>query len=121
MADFFICREYDERGSTVRENIKEGDLYKIINVDGETFEIRYGYYEEKDRYGKYNDPIPIYPNFSAQPQYNNEGQPFITEMQDICKNFKGSIMVDICCGCSYFQKKDDMIGICLCIANRKRD
>ena len=35
--------------------IKEGDLYKVITIYGKTFELYYGYYEEKDRYSKYNE------------------------------------------------------------------
>lgn len=96
------------------QRIKEGDVYQIINLDGIIFEIRYGYYDEKDRVGKYNDPIPIYPNFLAKPQYNNEGYPFVTEMQDICEEFDGKMLVDICCGCTYFEKGNDLIGICKC-------
>ena len=36
---------------------KEGDLYKVVNTYGRTFELRYGYYGECDR--KY-DPDVIY-------------------------------------------------------------
>ena len=36
--------------------IKERDLYKVITIYGKTFELYYGYYEEKDRYSKYNEP-----------------------------------------------------------------
>ncbi len=39
---------------------REGDLFKIIELHGATFEIRYGYYEDIDR--KY-DPVVIYPDF----------------------------------------------------------
>lgn len=98
----------------MNKKIREGDLYQILKVDGERFEIRYGYYEEKDRFSKYNDPIPIYPNFLEKPQYNSEGYPFVTEMQDTCEHFEGKMLVDICCGCSHFKKGDDLIGICQC-------
>lgn len=94
--------------------IVEGDLYKILSVDGVKFEIKYGYYEERDRVSKYNDPIPIYPDFIKEPKYNEKGQPFVTEMQDVCEHFKGRLLVDICCGCSHFKKGDDLIGVCLC-------
>jgi len=102
------------------EKVKEGDMYKVITLCGEEFEIRYGYYENADRLGKYNDPIPIYPNLLDNPQYNNEGYRFVTEMQDTCKYFKGKLLVDICCGCKHFQKGDDLIGICKC-RSMKRD
>ena len=103
----------------MNNKIREGDLYQILIVDGERFEIRYGYYEEKDRISKYNDPIPIYPDFLENPQYNKEGYPFVTQMQDICENFTGKMLVDICCGCSHFKKGDDLIGICSCEKMRR--
>ena len=31
------------------EKIKEGDLYKIIELFGRSFEIKYGYYEEYEK------------------------------------------------------------------------
>ena len=100
--------------------IREGDIYGVFKVGESNFEIRYGYYEESDRLGKYNDPIPIYPNFLERPQYDNEGYPFVTEMQDICEHFDGKLLVDICCGCSYFEKGQDLIGICRCPKRKYR-
>ena len=76
--------------------VKEGDLYRVLEIGGARFEIRYGYYEELDRVGKYNDPIPIYPNFLENPQYNNEGYPFVTEMQDTCVYYDGSKTQEFC-------------------------
>ncbi len=101
------------------DRVREGDLYQVLTVEGENFEIRYGFYEEMDRISKYNDPIPIYPDFLENPQYNNEGYPFVTEMQDTCEYFKGKMLVDICCGCSHFEKGDDLIGICRCEKKKK--
>ena len=102
-----------------RAKIREGDLYGIFKIGNERFEVRYGYYSESDRFGKYNDPIPIYPDFLESPQYNREGFPFVTEMQDTCEHFSGSLLVDICCGCSHFEKGDDLIGICRCTKRNK--
>lgn len=91
---------------------REGDLYKRIVIDDITFEIRYGYYEEMDRYGKYNDPIPIYPNFKEHPEYNNEGYPFVTAMQNICSHFEGTDKELGCYGCVHYNEANDLIGIC---------
>ena len=44
-------------------SINEGRLFKRIELLGKVFEIYYGYYEEKDRKGQYNESIPIYPDF----------------------------------------------------------
>ena len=37
--------------------IRDGDIYKIIELHGSTFELRYGYYEEYER-GR-EEPVPI--------------------------------------------------------------
>ena len=99
--------------------IKEGALYREITLHGETFQIYYGYYEEKDRTGKYNDPIPIYPNFKQQPKYTKEGYAFVTQMQDACKRYKGKDKEDGCHSCLYFKKGEDLLGICFCKENKK--
>ncbi len=99
--------------------MKEGDLYRILEIGGASFEIRYGYYEEADRVGKYNDPIPIYPNFLAEPQYNNEGYLFVTEMQDACNYYEGIPNQDFCRACSHFRGEDDLIGVCTHHKTRK--
>ena len=99
---------------------KEGDLYKVITAHGKTFEIRYGYYEEIDRYSKYNDPIEIYPNFRKDPVYTDDGTPFATAMQDICKHFSGVKDEDSTCyHCSYYKKCEELLGICICPKNKK--
>ncbi len=94
------------------EKRKEGDPYKTIVIDDITFDIRYGYYEEQDRYGKYNDPIPIYPNFRENPEYNKEGYPFVTAMQNACCHFDGADKELGCYGCKYYKEENDLIGIC---------
>ena len=111
MADVFYLP--DGKGGNCM-TVKEGDLYRILEIGGARFEIRYGYYEELDRVGKYNDPIPIYPNFLENPQYNNEGYPFVTEMQDTCVYYDGCKTQEFCSACSYFQAEDDLIGTCRC-------
>lgn len=100
-------------------NIKEGDLYKIIKISNIEFEIRYGYYEEADRYSKYNEPIPIYPDFIKNPQYTEEGFPIVTHMQDKCIYFKGNIKEDSCYKCVHYKEQEDLMGICNCISKIK--
>ena len=98
---------------------KEGDLYKVFTAYGKTFEIRYGYYEEIDRHSKYNDPIEIYPNFIDNPVYTDDGIPFTTAMQDPCKYFKGQKDEDSTCyHCSYYEKCEELLGICICPKNK---
>jgi hypothetical protein len=92
--------------------VKEGELYKRITVHGQQFEIRYGYYEEKDKYGKYNEPVPIYPSFHKQPIFTDDGFPFVTHMQDTCIEYKGADADAGCYWCAWFEKGDDLIGVC---------
>ena len=100
--------------------IKNGDLYKNVEVFGKNFELRYGYYEdfEKDS----GDPIPIYPNFLKEPIYTEEGYPFVTAMQDACAS--SSLTKDafgLCAECEFYDEGEEFIGICLCEQNRKNE
>ena len=101
--------------------IKEGTLYKVINIFGKTFEVYYGYYDEKDKLSKYSEPIPIFPDFIKGPQYSDDGKMFVTYMQDKCKYFLGNQKEEYCYKCKYFTKGEDLIGICECSLNKKED
>jgi len=102
--------------------IKEGELYKVLNIEGKIFHLYYGYYEECERNNSLISPMPIYPDFKKSPQYTKEGLPFVTKMQDACqyyigkrpKNFEGSE----CAECEYYKHGDELIGICKCTYNR---
>lgn len=100
---------------------KEGDLYKELTIFGNTFRILYGYYEEFEREGKYNEPMPVYPDLSSSPVYTEEGKPIITAIQDACSYYKGSSNSegDGCSGCQYFKICEDLFGLCEC-PSRKR-
>ena len=37
----------------------EGDLYKIVNLGGRTFELRFGYYEEYERESTVSHKNPL--------------------------------------------------------------
>ena len=96
---------------------KEGDLFKVIEYMGQRFEIRYGYYEEKDR--KF-ESMPIYPNFIQNPLYTDDGSPFVTAMQRPCKHFKGKKDENSTCEeCFYYQKCEELLGICTYSKNKK--
>ena len=98
---------------------KEGDLYKVVNTYGRTFELRYGYYGECDR--KY-DPDVIYPDFIQDPVYTDDGTPFVTMMQDACKSYKGNAKRTpdtTCAECKYFRRGKEWFGICDCKKNKK--
>ena len=96
---------------------KEGDLFKIIELHGATFEIKYGYYEDIDR--KY-DPVEIYPDFIENPIYTDDGFPFITLMQSPCQHFKriNDDPEHDCGNCEYMERGDELIAVCRCPKNQ---
>ncbi len=99
---------------------KEGDIYKIIELDGRTFALKYGYYSEHEREKGW--PVPIMPDFITEPSFSSGGFPYATRIQDSCehyrpKNQKG----DFWCGdCEYYSNAKEDIGLCLC-DKRKSD
>ena len=92
---------------------KEGELFKVIELHGAVFEIRYGYYEETDRQF---EPVEIYPDFIKNPIYTNDGFPFVTLMQEPCEHFK-KLSDDPDCDCSncmHMERGDELIAVCRC-------
>ena len=98
---------------------QEGTLYKIIKLEGVTFELYYGYYEDKDRDNPLCSPIPIYPDFIGSPQYTDSGLPFATDMQDACEHFIGKDPNDGCFGCAHYKRGEEFLGLCLCEKRKK--
>lgn len=100
---------------------KEGELYKIIELYGKTFEIRYGFYEESDRLNRYAEPVEIYPDFIKQPQYTDDGCPFITAIQSPCEHFHGKRDENSTCEeCSHYKHCEELLAICTCSENRQQ-
>jgi len=57
-------------------------------------------------------------------QISESGEPFVTMVQDVCKNYKGDekrTPDTTCCECKYFQRGEDWIGICTCPKNKKNE
>lgn len=103
-----------------REVPREGDLYKIIELQGRIFEIRYGFYEESDRYSQYAEPMEIYPDFIKEPQYTDEGIPFVTAFQSPCDYFRGTLNENSTCEeCGSYRHGEELIGLCHCPLKRK--
>ncbi|MBO5321240.1 MAG: hypothetical protein J6B22_01360 [Clostridia bacterium] len=99
---------------------KEGDLYKEVTIFGKTFRLLYGYYESFERESPFNDPIPIYPDFIKEPHYTAEGIPIATEMQNVCEFYNGKNDEDSSCSdCSFFQKYEELFGLCNCPQNKR--
>lgn len=98
----------------------EGTRYKTIELYGNTFEIKYGYYEDYERESEFGEPLPIYPDFIKQPLYTSDGYPFVTKMLSMCEHGKSEFRDACCAECPYYLHGADMIGICRCEENRLR-
>lgn len=97
--------------------IRDGDLYKIVNIYGREFELRYGYYEEYER-GR-GEPIPIYPDLRRQAVYTDDGYALVTQMQELCEHGSSPFKDGCCVDCKYYKDGEELIGICLNPKNKK--
>ena len=98
----------------------EGELFKVLEVHGGRFEIYYGYYEECERNNPVVDPMPIYPDFTEQPQYTADGFAYVTKMQDACRYYEGKPgKFNDCAECQYYLHGDELLGICTCPKNKR--
>jgi len=98
--------------------IKEGDLYRVVDIDGVRFKIHYGYISENEKERGW-EPYPVYPDFIQNPQHTVEGEPFVTAFQDVCKHYKPTASGEVWChNCEWLDKRDTHIGICKCPHNR---
>lgn len=97
---------------------KEGELYKVLNVAGHSFELRYGYYEEHER--EVCSPVVIFPDLSAAPLYCPEGYPLVTQIQDPCEHYTAAPdREESWCGdCIHFHSDHPEIGVCRCDMRR---
>lgn len=114
-----IFKMTDQQSSEVR---KEGDLYKTVTTFGKTFELRYGYYSERDRQNPICEPAVIYPDFTREPLYTDDGKPLVTIIQDACVSYKGErnkTPDTTCAECNYFLRGEEWFGVCTCKARQK--
>ena len=99
---------------------KEGDLYKEVTLFDKTFRLLYGYYESFERESPFNEPMPIYPDFSKEPHYTAEGIPMATAMQNVCEHYSGKHDEDSSCSdCGFFQSYEELFGLCNCPQNKR--
>ncbi len=106
------------RNESDMKSYREGDVYKRINMGGQTFEIRYGYYSDSER--ELGEPIPILPDFLSMPQYDTNGRPYVTYIQDPCEHYEtgdGRAGDGWCADCIHYPDKSIEIGICKCRKN----
>ncbi len=112
------------QSQALKERHTEGELYKEIELWGRTFTLYYGYYEECDRQNPLCEPIVIYPDFLRDPIYTDDGEPFVTMVQDACGSFNGKTKRTpdtTCAECSCFHPGEDWFGICLCRLRKKNE
>ena len=103
---------------------KEGDLYKTVKTFGKTFELRYGYYGERDRQNPLCKPAVIYPDFTREPLHTDDGKPFVTMIQDACASYKGEgnkTPDTTCADCKHFNRGDEWFGICTCPTRQRKN
>lgn len=92
---------------------EEGTLYRIIDLHGCSFPIYYGYYDELDRKNPTVDPMPVYPDFVANPHFSADGYRFVTKMQDACSHYRGEATAEKeCADCVYYCHGEDLLGMC---------
>ncbi len=97
------------------KDIKEGSLYKSIEIDNNIFNIYYGYYSDKER--ELWEPMPIFPDFIKSPVFTCEGNPFTRADQDICEHYRPKSNAsgeNWCNDCMHFKLYEEIIGICRC-------
>ena len=100
---------------------REGEVYAVVETFGKTFELKYGYYDDKDRSGP---PDVIYPDFIKEKVYADGGEPLVTMMQDVCLHYKGDVkrIDDATCGeCKYFLRGEEWFGLCRCPKNKREE
>lgn len=100
---------------------REGDLYRTVMAFGRTFELRYGYYDERDRQSPLAEPVPIYPDLLAEPIYTDGGEPIVTMLQDACEHFMGEGKRGpdaTCADCEHMRRGEEWFGICTCPKKR---
>lgn len=92
---------------------KEGDIYKVVKIDGHVFELRFGFYEEFER--EKGEPVVVYPDLVAEKRYTADGKRLVTAIQDPCPHYQvpENRKEDGCCNdCLHYRISGDEIGYC---------
>ena len=116
-----VMRVFVIKGGGRVSNIKDGALYKTIEIGGTRFDIYYGFYNEREKKLGY-EPTPIYPDFDKNPSYTKNGTLIVAVYKDLCEHFKPlpqTIELNGCVNCVYFDKKEECIGLCKCTAKQR--
>lgn len=99
---------------------REGDLHSIVTIGPHTFELRYGYCDERDRAS--GEPYILYPDLLGKPRYTVDGYRIVAALQSVCRHYTvpdGMEREDCCYTCRFYPDQKSEIGICTCEAMRK--
>lgn len=102
--------------------IKEGDLYKIVEVAGKKFDIRYERLEDPDP----EDPDALVPHlflFEENPEYTKDGFAFRNKFDSVCPYLKPKdhdFYNHECERCVYLSETVEYIGVCRCTGMKLR-
>lgn len=93
---------------------------RIIRVKGHEFDL-YKYYDNS-----LGEELINYPNFQENPEYTDDGRPFVMAIQECCQLGEpidpGNADICDCSGCKWFflESPTDAIGVCMCDILRKQ-
>lgn len=93
----------------------EGELYKVIHIDGHLFELRYGYHADFER--EHCHPVVLFPDLVSTPVFTRDGRPIVTAIQEPCRYYtvpEGQPPEQWCADCIYFPGVHQEMGICSC-------
>lgn len=99
---------------------QEGDLHSIVTIGTRSFELRYGYCDERDR--STGEPYILYPDLLAEPLYTEDGYRIVAALQSTCEHYmppNGREWENCCYTCSCYPDQQAEIGICRCEKMRK--
>ena len=100
---------------------REGDLHSVVTIGAHSFELRYGYCDERDR--STGEPYILYPDLESAPLYTQDGHRIVTALQNACRYYtatNGREREDCCYTCIFYPHPGDEIGICLCEEHRAK-
>lgn len=99
---------------------REGELHSVVTIGAHSFELRYGFCDERDRVS--GEPYILYPDLRTVPYYTEDGCRIVAALQSVCAHYaalKGAPGEDCCYTCNYYLNPKEEIGICRCEKMRK--
>jgi len=99
---------------------REGELHSVVDIGPHSFELRYGYCDERDR--ATGEPYILYPDLLNVPHYTEDGYRIVAALQSVCQHYavpNGREKEDCCYTCGHYPNRYAEIGICSCAKMRK--